>query len=73
MLVLSIYAVMTILYSISLKTKIIVDVVTLSFLFTLRIFTGSVATGIETTPWLFAFFHFLSNARHMPRGYKNLP
>ena len=63
MLVLSIYAVMTILYSISLKTKC-VDVVTLSFLFTLRIFTGSVATGIETTPWLFAF-PFLSNARHM--------
>lgn len=61
MLVLTIYLVVTILYSILLKTKIIVDVVTLSFLFTLRIFAGSVATGIETTPWLFAFsiFFFL--------------
>jgi len=51
-------------YTISLKKKLMIDVLCLASLYTLRILAGGAATGIPMTPWLLAFsmFMFLSLA-----------
>ncbi|HWZ51602.1 MAG TPA: UbiA family prenyltransferase [Granulicella sp.] len=61
---LAIYAVATSAYSFRLKRAVLVDVIVLSGLYTIRIITGSAATGIPISPWLAAFsiFFFLSLA-----------
>lgn len=61
---LAIYAVTTSAYSFRLKRAVLVDVIVLSGLYTIRIITGSAATGIPISPWLAAFsiFFFLSLA-----------
>ncbi|TDN69871.1 UbiA family prenyltransferase [Paraburkholderia sp. BL10I2N1] len=58
------YLILTTAYSLFLKTRVMVDVITLSLLYTLRIFAGSVAVNISTSHWLLAFsvFTFLSLA-----------
>lgn len=58
------YVLMTTAYSWKLKEKVLVDVMALSILYTMRILSGSVAVGIETSSWLLAFslFVFLSLA-----------
>jgi len=53
------YATLTILYSGVLKRLIIVDVVTLALLYTVRIYFGSLVTGIVITVWTAAFSIFL--------------
>ena len=53
------YATLTILYSGFLKRLIIVDVVTLALLYTVRIYFGSLVTGIVITVWTAAFSIFL--------------
>jgi 4-hydroxybenzoate polyprenyltransferase len=62
--VLATYLALTSAYSWVLKQYALVDVVTLSVLYTLRIIAGSVDIGIATSPWLLAFsvFIFLSLA-----------
>jgi len=62
--VLLLYFAMTLLYSFRLKRVLLVDVFTLSGLYTIRIVAGDAATGIPLSPWLFAFsiFIFLSLA-----------
>lgn len=57
-LVLLVYVVLTTFYSLVLKHYVIVDVLMLALLYTLRVMTGSVATGIVVTPWLLAFSVF---------------
>ena len=52
------YWVVTTIYSLSIKRKIIIDIVTLAGLYTLRIVAGSVATGITLSFWLLAFSIF---------------
>lgn len=58
------YLVLTSAYSWVLKGYVLIDVLMLSFLYTLRILAGSVAIGIATSSWLLAFsvFMFLSLA-----------
>jgi 4-hydroxybenzoate polyprenyltransferase len=58
------YLVITSAYSWVLKEYVLVDVLTLSLLYTLRILAGSVAAHISTSSWLLAFsvFIFLSLA-----------
>ena len=58
------YLLLTCAYSWELKEHVMVDVLTLSLLYTLRIQAGSVALGITTSSWLLAFsvFIFLSLA-----------
>ena len=58
------YVVLTSLYSLFLKRLLVVDVLTLAFLYTLRVVAGNLATGIVFSLWLlsFAFFLFLSLA-----------
>jgi 4-hydroxybenzoate polyprenyltransferase len=62
--VLAFYYALTLVYSLFLKRLLIIDVVVLGMLFTVRIYAGSAATGIELSFWLllFSFFIFLSLA-----------
>ena len=63
-LVLLAYLGATTLYTLLLKRKVLVDVFTLAFLYTLRVLLGGAATGVLVSPWLLAFsvFFFLSLA-----------
>ena len=58
------YLVLTSAYSWLLKQYVLIDVLTLSLLYTLRILAGAVAIDVTTSPWLLAFsvFIFLSLA-----------
>jgi 4-hydroxybenzoate polyprenyltransferase len=58
------YVVVSVAYSKYLKTQPLVDVFVLSVLYTLRVFAGEVAAGIEPSVWLLSFsgFMFLSLA-----------
>jgi 4-hydroxybenzoate polyprenyltransferase len=53
------YWLATCFYSFYLKRVFLVDVVTLAFLFTMRVIAGSAAIGVVTTDWLMAFTGFL--------------
>jgi 4-hydroxybenzoate polyprenyltransferase/phosphoserine phosphatase len=53
------YLVTTTFYTVSLKRKVLVDVFTLAFLYTLRVLLGGAATGVPVSPWLLAFSVFL--------------
>jgi 4-hydroxybenzoate polyprenyltransferase/phosphoserine phosphatase len=61
---LALYLVVTTAYSLSLKKIAILDVVTLSGLYTLRIFFGAVSVHVPVSAWLLAFsvFFFMSLA-----------
>lgn len=63
------YFVITNFYSFSLKSKLLLDVVTLAGLFTLRIFAGSAATGIAISEWLLAFSIFIFFSLAMLKRY----
>ena len=58
-LVMLAYWVATTIYSLYIKQKIIIDIVTLAGLYTLRIVAGGVATGIPLSVWLLAFAIFI--------------
>jgi 4-hydroxybenzoate polyprenyltransferase len=58
-MMLLLYLVLTSAYSWKLKEYVLIDVLMLSFLYTLRILAGSVAAGITTSSWLLAFSVFL--------------
>lgn len=64
LLVVVIYFISTVAYSIYLKRMLMVDIVTLAILYTLRVLGGSAATAIAPSFWLlaFSFFIFLSLA-----------
>src|SRR6266851_4578407 len=61
---LAIYLVATLAYSFVLKSKLVVGVVVLAWLYTHRVLAGGIATGIPISAWLLAFstFMFLSLA-----------
>ena len=62
--VLAIYVALTLSYSLFLKRKPLIDVVTLSGLYTIRVYGGLAAVNVEQTQWLlmFSLFLFLSLA-----------
>jgi 4-hydroxybenzoate polyprenyltransferase len=62
--ILLLYLILTLVYSLYLKRKLLLDVYLLSALYTIRIAAGGAATGIPLSPWLlsFAIFLFLSMA-----------
>lgn len=64
LLILILYLFLTTTYSWKLKEYVLMDVLMLSILYTVRILAGSIAVGISTSSWLFAFsvFAFLSLA-----------
>jgi 4-hydroxybenzoate polyprenyltransferase/phosphoserine phosphatase len=53
------YYVVTMAYSLYLKQVMVMDVLVLAGLYTVRIFGGSLATGVPTSSWLFTFSIFL--------------
>lgn len=56
--VMTVYFVATTAYSLHLKRRTIIDIVTLACLYTIRIVAGGVATGIALSVWLLAFSVF---------------
>jgi 4-hydroxybenzoate polyprenyltransferase len=58
------YMVITVAYSMRLKTYVLIDVITLAVLYTVRIIGGAVAVAVEPSFWLlgFSMFIFLSLA-----------
>jgi 4-hydroxybenzoate polyprenyltransferase len=63
-LVMIVYYVLTLAYSLHLKKTVILDICVLAGLYSMRIFAGGVATTIHLSVWLLAFstFFFLSLA-----------
>jgi 4-hydroxybenzoate polyprenyltransferase len=61
---LGLYTVTTLIYSLYLKRRLLLDVFVLSGLYTIRILAGWGATGVEVSAWLagFSVFFFLSLA-----------
>lgn len=57
--VLTLYLVTTFAYSVWLKRKLLVDVLTLAGLYTIRILAGGIATGIVLSPWMLGFSMFI--------------
>ena len=57
--VLGLYTLTTLTYSFLLKRAVLVDVLTLAGLYTLRLFAGGVAVGVELSFWLLAFSMFV--------------
>lgn len=53
------YFALTLVYSLALKRRTIVDICALAGLYTLRVIAGGAATGIELSIWLLAFSIFL--------------
>ncbi|MBI5444189.1 MAG: UbiA family prenyltransferase, partial [Deltaproteobacteria bacterium] len=58
-ILLAVYLATTTLYTLILKQRVLVDVFTLAFLYTLRVLLGGAATGVPVSPWLLAFSVFL--------------
>lgn len=52
------YYVVTLLYSLNLKRRLVIDICTLAGLYTLRIVAGGTATGLPLSVWLLAFSIF---------------
>ncbi len=63
-LMLALYFVGTMSYSLELKTRLLLDVLVLAGLYTHRILAGGIATGVPISAWLlgFSMFFFLSLA-----------
>lgn len=57
--VMVLYYVMTTLYSLALKRRIVLDICVLAGLYTIRIVAGGAATGVPLSVWLLAFSIFL--------------
>jgi 4-hydroxybenzoate polyprenyltransferase len=53
------YAVSSLAYSLKLKELPLVDIFTLAFLYTVRLYGGGEASGYHLSPWLLAFSIFL--------------
>lgn len=70
--VLFVYYGITLLYSLVLKRKIVVDVLTLAGLYTLRVIAGAAATGIMVSEWLLAFSMFLFLCLALIKRYSEL-
>ncbi|GAA0723910.1 UbiA family prenyltransferase [Dokdonella soli] len=71
-LVLLIYGVSTLAYSLILKRVAMLDVVTLAALYTVRIIGGAVAIPVEASFWLLAFSMFLFLSLAMVKRYTEL-
>jgi 4-hydroxybenzoate polyprenyltransferase len=70
--VVSLYFAITVCYSLHFKRLMMVDIVTLSVLYTLRLLGGSAATGIVPSFWLLAFSFFIFLSLAMLKRYSEL-
>ena len=69
---LGLYFLLTVSYSLYLKSKLLVDVVLLAGLYTHRIIAGAVAASVPLTPWLLAFSMFLFLSLAFAKRYSEL-
>ncbi len=60
--ILLVYLVATAGYSLLLKRKLLIDVITLGALYTLRVYAGAVAIGVPLSGWLLLFCIFIFTA-----------
>jgi 4-hydroxybenzoate polyprenyltransferase/phosphoserine phosphatase len=56
---LTLYCVATLAYSLLLKRKLIIDILSLAGLYTMRILAGAAATNVVLSPWMLGFSMFL--------------
>jgi hypothetical protein len=66
------YFLTTLAYTLDLKKRTIVDVLTLAILYTYRLLAGAAATGIELSTWLLAFALFLFISLALVKRYSEL-
>ena len=66
------YFLLTSLYSCIFKRELVLDVLILSMFYTLRIFAGSVATGISLSVWLLVFSMFFFFCLALVKRYAEL-
>jgi 4-hydroxybenzoate polyprenyltransferase len=66
------YVGLTTAYSLVLKQKMIVDVLTLASLFTYRVVAGGVAVDVKISPWLLAFSIFFFTSLAFVKRYSEL-
>ena len=57
--VLILYVIVTCAYSLWLKRKLLVDIITLAGLYTIRVLAGAAAVGLSTSFWLLSFSMFM--------------
>jgi 4-hydroxybenzoate polyprenyltransferase len=69
---LAFYFVATLTYSFSLKSKLLLDVVVLAWLYTHRVLAGGMATGIPISAWLLAFSMFMFSSLAFAKRYIEL-
>jgi len=69
---LAVYFAATLTYSSVLKSKLLLDVVVLAWLYTHRILAGGMATGIQISAWLLAFSMFLFSSLAFAKRYIEL-
>ena len=70
--VLGAYLAITIAYSLYLKKKMLVDIVTLAGLYTVRIVGGAVAIGVYISEWLMIFSLFIFTSLALIKRYSEL-
>jgi len=70
--VLGAYLTATIAYSLYLKSKMLLDVVTLAGLYTLRIIAGAVAAGVVLSEWLLMFSLFVFTSLALIKRFSEL-
>ena len=69
---LMVYFATTLIYSYALKSKLMADVVVLAWLYTHRVLSGGIATGIPISAWLLAFSMFIFSSLAFAKRYVEL-
>ena len=72
LMVVSVYLVVTLAYSLRIKSLAMLDVVTLGFLYTLRIIAGIIAADVELSYWILVFSMFFFVSLAMLKRYSEL-
>jgi 4-hydroxybenzoate polyprenyltransferase len=70
--ILAMYYLLTLAYSLDLKRRMIVDVMTLAALYTIRVIAGGAAFGLILTFWILAFSMFVFLSLAMVKRYAEL-
>jgi 4-hydroxybenzoate polyprenyltransferase len=71
-LVLLFYLVLTTVYSLWLKSKVMIDVVLIAILYTLRVLAGGMAAGVEVSEWMMSFSMFIFTSLAFVKRYSEL-
>jgi 4-hydroxybenzoate polyprenyltransferase len=66
------YLALTTAYSVSLKRKMLVDVVVLAMLYTIRVIAGAIAISVDVSTWLLAFSMFIFLSLALMKRYSEL-